>query len=37
MTTEWIIYTIIGVAASAYGFYLLRKEKQNAGSMSKDK
>ena len=28
MTTAWIIYAIIGITASAYGFYLLRKEKR---------
>ena len=27
MTTEWIIYAVIGLAASAYGFYLVYKEK----------
>ncbi|MDR2800260.1 MAG: hypothetical protein LBB52_03225 [Desulfovibrio sp.] len=31
MTTGWIIYTIIGVAASAYGFYLLYKDKRHRG------
>ena len=29
MTTAWIIYAIIGLAASAYGFYLLYKEKRH--------
>jgi uncharacterized membrane protein YuzA (DUF378 family) len=28
MTTTWILYVIIGLAASAYGFYLVRKEKR---------
>ena len=28
MTTEWILYAIIGVAASAYGFYLLYNERR---------
>ena len=27
MTTAWIIYAIIGVAASGYGFYLVYREK----------
>jgi hypothetical protein len=29
MTTGWILYTLIGVAVSAYGFYLLKKEKHS--------
>ena len=28
MTTAWIIYAVIGVAASLYGLYLVRKEKR---------
>jgi hypothetical protein len=28
MTTEWIIYTVIGIVASAYGFYLMYKDKR---------
>jgi hypothetical protein len=28
MTTSWILYVVIGVAASLYGFYLLYKEKR---------
>lgn len=26
MTATWIFYVIIGLAASAYGFYLTRKQ-----------
>ena len=29
MTTAWIIYAIIGIAASIYGLHLLRKEKRS--------
>jgi hypothetical protein len=28
MTTAWIIYAVIGIAASAYGFYLMHKDKR---------
>jgi hypothetical protein len=29
MDTGWILYTLIGCAAAAYGFYLLYKEKRH--------
>jgi hypothetical protein len=28
MTTAWIFYGIIGVAASVYGFYLIYRDKR---------
>ena len=28
MTTAWIMYVIIGVAASIYGFYLVYRKKR---------
>jgi len=28
MTTAWVIYAVIGIAASVYGFYLVHREKR---------
>ena len=37
MDAAWISFAIIGFAASAYGFYLLYKEKQKEASDKHDK
>ena len=35
MTTAWVIYAIIGAAASVYGIYLVRRGKNGPEYLSK--